>query len=410
MKISATSKVLPICCTLVLAFSWAGAGAPAAATNVQLPAQQKQAIADILASLKPEYQADLTFQVLDRTGTAFSEKQKRQMIQMVFDNAVDAVQPYPIRDASHSPLGLTHQVASERYQKMDALDIQTGAARYALGLSPRFAQSLFQSISVTTPHGFSCDARAIPDVSAFYDTADLLIKDGRLPAIAYGESGPVYIESLARTMNAPVEIVPMAKLLVDSRLSARDLQAIVAAFAVAFGSMTATDREMSVMEDSGQLTEAVDSVAGAMKTAGLSDAALIQTYRDFLIRGLDKEQCSDYSVDRKQIAKRFNELVARRFGVDSSVVALLAGEQLAAQKRQEVQPEPKVNIPAEVWPYLRRLVDTYNANMVQKYRSGKPGTIQPETADVEAVMDYVFASETQNSRNRSAIFGAGRRC
>lgn len=392
-----SSRIAIVCVSFWVGCFWAHSAASAASAH-PLSRAQVQTIEDLLASLRPEYQADLTFQVLQRDGDSFNAKQKRQLIQNVFDSSVNAVHPYATVDASHTQIGRAHLVELDlRSSKMDELDIQARAVASALPFNAQFAQQLFGSISVITPHGYSCDTSSVANVSAYYETAALLIRDSRLSTIEYNESRAAYLISLSQTMNAPVEIIPLAKLLTDARLSAADLELATTTFTTSLGSMSATDREMAVIEDSGQLTQEVDALASELRASGLSEAALIQAYRGFLIRGLSKSQCTDYSIDRHEVAQRFNALIAQHLGGYSSAVAPLTFKQLQPGMQSDAPAEPKIPVPTPIMPQIRRIVDLYHANLLQEYREGEPGTLQPENADMQAVLDYLMSSDSQGS-------------
>jgi len=370
-------------------------GAAPASPEQRLTPLQVQTIDDLLAPLRPEFQADLTFEVLDRSGNSFSRKQKQQLIRRVFENSVKAKYPYPTIDASHTQLGLANQIGVNlRWTRMDTLDIQARAVEHALAVSPKFAQELFESISIRTPHGYSCETRSIANVSAYYKTVGLLMRDDRLSSLAYNESSTIYLATLAKTMNAPVEIVPMANLLSDKQLPVKDLGPALAGFAGSLSSLTATDREMAVIEDSGQLTQAIESLAEVFKASGASESVLLQAYKDFLIRSLSAEQCSDYSIDRKQVVKRFNGLAAQRLGVGSTTFSLLTEDQLRPLKRTDPVPEPLLPVAYTVMPQIKRMLDIKKANLIHEHSSGEPGTEQPDDADMQAVLDYVVSSDS----------------
>ncbi len=359
--------------------------------NHRLTRPQIQMLDDKLASLKPEYQADLTFELLDEAASSYSPAEKMRMIRRVYDNAVNAVYPYPTVDGSHSQIGLAHQIELNlKSSGLDALDIQAKAISRALPISPRSAQKMFERITLKTPHGFGCDTRSLPNVQAFYSTAQLLIRETRLSTVAFNEDRNVYITTLAQTMNAPVEIVPVARLIADN-LAPADLEGPAQAFISSLSALTATDREMSVIENAGQLSQAIGDLAHKLSDSGISNVSLLKTYHDFLIRSLSVQQCGDSSINRQAVATSFNALIAQVSRNDDSVVSKLVDEQLRAHSTASPSPEPQMPIAKAVAPQLLRLMDVSAANTLQQYRLGKPGVLQPEKSDMQEIINFMLS-------------------
>jgi hypothetical protein len=207
-------------------------------------------------------------------------------------------------------------------------------------------------------------------------------------------------------MNAPVEIVPVARMIVDN-LSHADLERPAQAFVSSLSALTATDREMSVIEISGQLSQAIGDLAHKMSDAGISNVSLLTSYHDFLIRSLSVQQCTDSSINRHAVATRFNALIAQASRNDESAVSMLVDEQLRSRSTASPSAEAQMPLAKAIAPQLLRLMDVSAANTLQQYRLGKPGVLQPDNSDVQEIINFMLSIHPMNPLAHFVILRVG---
>lgn len=370
------------------------------ASGQQVKQRSTEAILiDRIASLPAEYKADLGFALLESTSLNIPPKKRSQLIIDIFESAEGAKFPYEEIDASHRQLSLSHQnEVNLQYSRLDTLDIQAEAVRLALAQSPALGQSLFQKISLPAPHGYGCEVHAVANVGAFYDLVGLMMKDDRMTAIANSESRSAYLTTLASSMNAPVELVPMGALLLQTRTSDAIFSSNVQAYANSMSRMTATDREMAVIEDSGQLTSTISALAARSKSIGVPPRSLIEAYVNFLERALHAERCSDYSIDRAKIVRRVNEMIQAELQMpDGTVSFSLKNTDVEATSTKAVADEPTIPVPMFLSPQIQRITNVHTANVLAEVSAPVPEPVQPEAADVDTVMDWVVAQPSERT-------------
>jgi hypothetical protein len=352
-----------------------------------------------ISSLPAEYKADLGFALLESTSLNISPKKRSRLITDIFESADGAKFPYEQIDASHKQLSLSHlNEVNLQYSKLNTLDIQAEAVRLALAQSPALGQSLFQKVSLAAPNGYGCEVHAIANVGAFYDLVGLMMKDDRVTAIANSESRPAYLTSLTSSMNAPVELVPMGALILHTKTSDAIFATNVQTYANSMSRMTATDREMSVIEDNGQLTSTIGALAARLKSIGVSPRSLIEAYVNFLERSLHAERCSDYSFDRAKTVLSVNGMIQSELQMpDGTVPFSLKNSDVEATSTKTVADEPTIPIPMFLSPQIQRITQVHTANVLAGVNAPMAEPVQPEAADVDTVMDWVIAQPSERT-------------
>jgi hypothetical protein len=368
---------------LLLSAAALGAQAPSAAKT---PYQVSlEALLDRIASLPPEYKADLGFAVLDAAADKLTPAQKRALLDDIFHSAARSRYPYPLNEAA----GFDLPVALLDGSTLDTLQIQARAIDHALPATPQFARELFEEVSFPLNRA-SCSDANVEDVSTFYTIAAKLVADPRIRKIS-GEDKATYLLSLAAGIKIPAQVAPFAELISNPSLPADQLSQLVNALVAALNSTAASDREMNAAEKGGELTEAMQQLSARLAQAGIAPARLLAAYRGFLLRGLTVESCADDSLDRAAVAEHFNALLPRLASPD---LAPLTAALLKPQAQGASAPRHKTNSYNEpMMNRLYRIAAAQVARSTDEARSGQTSLIAPDPSDVEEIIRYATSAD-----------------
>jgi hypothetical protein len=351
------------------------------------------ALLDRVSGLPAEYKADLSFSIIDANPSSLSPARRRAALNDVFHSAGSAHYPYRATEAAgHLHADTLSHVTSNMLSmlKLDTLDIRTRSVERALLSSPQFAAQLFEKVNLPEVRA-SCKDATVEDISPFYITAKAIIEDTHVKTL-FRQGKASYLRTLASNIRVPAQIAPLANLIADAHLSPESLRDAVAVFVVSLGTITASDREMTAAEEGGHLTQAIESVVATLTQSRISSEPLLAAYGDFLRRSLTQERCADYSLDRSELARRFNALLPATT-VDSSSVSRLSIDQLSPKAMGDSAPYEIIPFNEQLMPKLQRIFAAHKARFAEEYRSGQPGTIEPEASDVDEVVRYAISIE-----------------
>jgi hypothetical protein len=385
------SKLILVLQLLVLAtVGLAQESAPNRTVNSTPEQKRVGVLLDRVSSLPPEYKADLGFTILDGAAPSLTPAQQRSLLDDIFHSAARSHYPYGLTEASaevHS--GLVASLIGN--SKLDSLEIQSRTIVRALSVTPRFAGQLFEELKLKEDRASCADAN-VEDVSPFYLAAGKIIEDKRITTV-FGEDKESYLSSLVATMKIPAEIAPLAELIASASLTADQLGQIEGAFDSALNKITASDREMTAAEEDGNLTHTIGLLSSKFAQSGVYSGRLLAAYRNFLVRNLTPEGCSDHSLDRAGIARSFNALIPSSLAT-SPDLALLSAAQLQPQSRGASAAKPVVPSNASILAKLYRIAAAQAEASTEVYRNGQPSTVIPDSSDVGDVIKYAMSSQS----------------
>jgi hypothetical protein len=156
--------------------------------------------------------------------------------------------------------------------------------------------------------------------------------------------------------------------------------------------ITASDREMTAAEEGGSLTRKIGSLSLKLTESGISSQPLLAAYRAFLLRGLTSERCADHSLDRAQMAQRFNALLPEK-APESPDTSPFSGAQLNPEATGDAASFQIVPFNDQMMAKMQRIMAAHQARVTGEYRSSQPSTIEPESSDVEDVVKYAISLE-----------------
>jgi hypothetical protein len=388
-----------IACILLSLFLMALAGVPQTAPSPRVrPAPLKNSISslvDRISGLPPEYKADLGFAIIDANLNAFPSGRKRALIEDIFESAAGARYPYMVLEAAgyehHDTLSHVTRNLLGRL-RLSTLDIQTRAIDRALPSTPQLAKTLFEEMSPPEVRA-SCKVADVEDVSAFYEIATKIVEDERIRNV-FGQDKGSYVLGLATSMRIPAQIGPLGTLINRISLSTVQLNQIGNAFISSLSGITASDREMTAAEEGNGLTSVIGSLSLKLTHAGISSIPLLTAYRDFLVRNLTQEACGDYSLNRAEIAARFNTLLPEKTQPD---LTPLSEAELKPQKTGDAAPFQLISFDPQVMKKVQRIRRVHDASVVEESRMHGTTSTEPDAADIEDVVKYAVSAAAKES-------------
>lgn len=377
---------------LVLLSAAVGVGQvpPHISVSRRSPSEQSlKLLLDRISGLPVEYKADLGFSVIDASASSLSPARERALLDDIFHSAGGAHYPYMLVDAAASPGvdTLSHVTTNMLSMlQLDTLDIQMRAVKRALKSTPRFATHLWEEVNLDEVRT-SCKQGTVEDVSEFYKTAAIIVQDQRIKTVFKGDKVS-YVQSLASGMRIPAQIAPIANLIAQMRISPVQLEQVETAFVSSLDVITASDREMTAAEEGGGVTNAIKLLSAKLTKSNISSEPLLMAFRRFLLRSLTSERCADHSLDRAEMAQRFNALLPSRMSEGLLSASELNPKSIGQKASYEVIP-----FSDELLPQFQRIRAAHEARFAEEYRLGQPGTIEPEPSDVDDVVKYAVQLE-----------------
>jgi len=259
---------------------------------------------------------------------------------------------------------------------------------------PRLATHFFEELRLGEVRA-ACKDATVVDVSAYYNTLAKLIEDKRVTTIV-NQQKRLYVQTSASSMTFPSQLSGFAKMIGEVSLSHNDLEQVSTAYVSSLRTITASDREMTAAEEREQLTDAIESLSAQLSKSGISVEPLLAAYRGFLLRSLTKEACVDHSLDRAEVARRFNGLVHSKAPAPSGV-PLLSDRDLLPRETGDAARYDMISLNKQLLPQLQRIGVAHNARLAEEYRLGQAGTIEPEYSDVEDVLKFTVSLEPKDA-------------
>ncbi|MBZ5583071.1 MAG: hypothetical protein LAQ30_12880 [Acidobacteriia bacterium] len=125
---------------------------------------------------------------------------------------------------------------------LDALALQTRAVEAVLPLNPQRAVEMFLSIVPPKVEGVACADPVIPDVSAYYSTANKLFERGFTAAQRKKGDDLRFLETCIASMTSPAHVRPVLEMLSAAKLPPQDRTALLSRFAVTLETVSGSDR------------------------------------------------------------------------------------------------------------------------------------------------------------------------
>lgn len=242
-------------------------------------------------SLPGEFTADALLRIaaldnLDKT-------RKIALLDEAFRRAAESPEPYR-RRATMAQVASSAGFFNRAFdQDLDALSLRLRTIEALLSLDPPHARDLFLQIpSISLPR-LKCSTFLVYDVDRYYQVLGRIARDGFTAAqIENGEALRLLTQQ-AGAIASPAQVIPMARVIAESKIKDPGFQQLVAAYTAALGKITGDDRSFTYAHSTGS---AIFSLTEELKSRKLSPLPLLEAYRLYLVENLSAERCADDSL------------------------------------------------------------------------------------------------------------------
>jgi hypothetical protein len=292
------------------------------------------------------------------------EKPRRvRLLEEAFQRASESQEPYRRR------AGITKVVGSAGFfnrafdQDLDALTLRLRVVEALLPLDKDKARDLFLRIPPLQLPKLHCSDFLVYDVGRYYQVL------GRVAAEAFtakqvekSEPFRLVLQQVG-AISSPAQVIPAARLIVESKLKDPDFQALVAAYTGALAQISGDDRSFTYAHSTGP---AILALVDQLKARKMSPLPLLESYRLYVVANLSAARCADDAL-MSNTAQSFGLADAAPVVIDDAVGYFNQGLRLPPlQLIQEAEVTPaKVEGAAEG---LRSCEDTECQAIAKQYR------------------------------------------
>jgi len=265
-------------------------------------------LVDAAESLPIEYRADIEFEAME-SGKITDEAVQRRLLERLFRDAQAAEYGYSQKDVVQIPFTRHRQVArAQAVLRLTALDIQTRAVHAMRRQSVSAAKEMFRAIELKIPT-VSCESPIVYNVDEYYALAAELFGASEMRSGHLSRQGLQMLGDVIRRVKSPLQLAPAIRMLTALQLDRESLRELAFQIESVLKNVTFTDRELEAIEQRTLLTSSIEALMLKMTEQHLDAVALLQSFRDLLVRSTGTGACSDKTINRKDLATRFNRLI-----------------------------------------------------------------------------------------------------
>jgi hypothetical protein len=221
-------------------------------------------------------------------------ERKVQILEQAFQLASASPQPYKRRSAfghARGPAGFADRAYG---LDLDALSLKLRAVDGLLGLDRRRARQRFEDIAPIQVPAVGCDDFLVYDLTRFYQVLGRVAASAFTPAEVAKEEPVKFLARYVGTISSPVQVGPVAHLLTTAPLDDAQFQNLATAFSGALTRISGDDRTFTFA--SAKAGEEIRALAAVSEQHRMSAAALLDSYRIFLVHHLTAARCEDSNI------------------------------------------------------------------------------------------------------------------
>ncbi len=359
-------------------------GAPGNAHPSQI---QIASLLDQLGGLPAEYKADLGLNILEFNWSRIPAGRKLGALTAIFNAAPKMLYKANKKYAANQP-GTSlaaNDAAVLESMRIDTLDVQTRAVRLLLPDMPEKASDLFGQISLPARRP-TCADPLVDDLTSYYETLALLMRDSRVKTIA-GQPKADFFLTVVRGANDLERIAPLVSIMSKLPFEGDDLRISTGYLAANIQQAVASDREEIAL--SGPLLAGISELVHRMRDAQTPYAQLLKALRYGLTANLSRSYCPDVTAPRAVIASSFNSLLTP---ASPGFPERIDPSELTTLTAAEPVVDPLLAIDdATVGSAIRRIVFANQARQAENYNSSNPSMIEPESSDVDELLQFALS-------------------
>jgi hypothetical protein len=274
----------------------------------RLSVEIEQLLGDI-RSVPPEFSADLLLRLIISNKIPDRE-QKRDLLEEAFYKAADAQSKIKRKQLPGSLVDTRSGYLSRAYAlNLDSLSLKSHAVALLLSVDARKARDLFNQIPKLDLPTLTCSDSLTYEVSDFYETLKEVAHKAFTPEEIRRGEHLFLIESRISDLISPVQVGPIAKVIMSFGKSPIEFGTLVRDFAAALKKIPSDARSFSVtwradINNIGQLAVMCNDLS-------ISNDDLLESLRSYLLSQVAATSCSDFSgkVIQEHVIDDFNKLI-----------------------------------------------------------------------------------------------------
>ncbi|RRA49345.1 hypothetical protein [Acidipila sp. EB88] len=342
---------------------------------------------DATRTLPVEYQASLTFEVLDNEPNIVSSQQRIAWLLDLIQGAHAA--HYPAMLSYGGPRSGTQFALEEAlYLKalhVDSVSIEAESIDRLIPLDRDRAMQAFLSMQLPQS-STSCSDSSTPNYTPYFNTLQRLAS---LPGSSSDAMPRALLVDAAGRLSSPSAISGYLSILKDVHLESSEWSLVSGRVEQSMALLHPSDRELSALDRRGELSSSLAEVLAKLGDKRQSAVELLQAYRGFLARGLGSEQCSDFSLDRSAIISEFDAL-RKKAAVTEQVHALEMRDLLGSPSN--AAPARKIPFDERLRAPMQKLFALSASNQQKQYVAHDPDLTQPDSQDVTTILGIAQAN------------------
>ena len=299
-----SSLLLKRCCRMLLVLLAGIHCTPvqASAADSQRTELVKQ-IVDLAYGVPPEFGADALLQLLE-SGAVAAPQKKLDLLEEAVRMAGESRFQHKLQYYS-GPTDTREGWLAQAYDlNLDAESLKCRSVRLMVPLRPLAARLLLQTMMPAVKH-HDCRSTLIRDPRIFYRTLSYVATAAFTAQERAANAHIDYLIPFFDSASSPVQIVPLAEVLLETAGSSRDqLANLLSHFASALRRTVQDDRGF---RNGYGLMEAADKIADRALTAQVPSDEFVRSMRTYIVRNLTGLRCADSVLPIVKIPKRPNQ-------------------------------------------------------------------------------------------------------
>ena len=347
-------------------------------------------------ALPAEFASDVSLTLVENSFVRNSAL-KAKVITRAFEKASTAQddvmrRPFGASVEETSP-GL-HAIASS-VTGLNRISLQARVVQQVVATDPRKARQLFESMHPPQLTPVSCNDNwyFVPD--SYYDALEAVSQRGFSDREIVGGNRAGYVNSIIRSTQFHVQLVPLARLLSAGDFTEQEVRVIVPVFAVALADVHGDPLSFSIlMSEPDSFFQAITSLLTSLERRNVDSRALLQAFRDYIVLNFKGPNCgaTEPSNDSKSplptAIVQFNEIFQSR----------LKGANLGLIREDEIKSDKKGSSPDE--PPLSRWNSLTYFQLLESVQKLNTPLTQEELAEGRTENDAKTLSQAQDVLTR----------
>ena len=285
-------------------------------------------------SLPAEFSVDLLLQIAN-SSKIIDKHQKQAILEDAFYRASSAQNKLKLRSLPGTIIDTRSGYLARAYEfNLDELALKSRVIKSLLSIDPQKAKELFDQLPQIDLPPLTCETLLVYDVDDFYFLVGEIAHQAYSPEETRREEHIFFLQSKISNISSPVQIEPMAKIILTFSNDPNHFAVLMQSFIKALTKLPDDNRSLGavsfrVINSIGQLVARCDDLS-------ISNNDLLETLRNYLTNQFNKSHCTDClnKNDITSYINDFNKILSSEKLSDQRKVAPIAEEEIKSAKTE----------------------------------------------------------------------------